>query len=85
MTSDEKTNVETLKKLTMDYVTVFGSPQGQRVEEDLRIRCGADKTSFDVDPYVTAYNEGRRYVWLQIQDRKSKTDEQILRLVKAER
>ncbi len=79
------TSEETLKQLTMDYVTVFGSPQGVRVEDDLRIRCGANKASFDVDPYVTAFNEGRRYVWLQIQDRKNMTDEKILRLVKAER
>ncbi len=76
------TSEEILKQLTMDYVTVFGSPQGERVEDDLRIRCGADKISFDVDPYVTAFNEGRRYVWLQIQDRKNMTDEKILRLVK---
>ena len=72
---------ETLKRLTSDYVTVFTSPQGERVEDDLRIRCGADKTSFDVDPYVTAFNEGRRFVWLQIQGRKNMTDEYIRRLV----
>jgi hypothetical protein len=76
---------ETLKRLTSDYATVFTSPQGERVEDDLRIRCGADKTSFDVDPYVTAFNEGRRYVWLQIQSRKNRTDEQILRLLKVKK
>ena len=73
---------EKLKRLTSDYVTVFSSPQGERVEDDLRIVCGAEMSSFDVDPCVTAFNEGRRYVWLQIKHRKNKTDKQVVQMLK---
>ena len=81
--SDGKSNEDMLKQLRNDYVAAFTSPQGVSVEDDLRIVCGADKSSFDVDPYVTAFNEGRRYIWLHIKHQKEKTDDRIMRLIKA--
>lgn len=48
-----------------DYLMTFSAPAGKRVLEDLRKAYG-DKTSFNSDPYVMAYNEGRRSVYLSI-------------------
>lgn len=49
------------------YATVFGSPLGQQVLEDLRRSCFVNKTSFVSDPYQSAFNEGMREVVLLIQ------------------
>ena len=76
------TNAERIQKIRNDYEAAFSSPQGERVLSDLRIFCGATKSSFDSDPYQTAYNEGLRRVWLRIESYLAMTDERILRLVK---
>lgn len=43
------------------------SPAGQEVLIDLAKFCRADETCFDPDPRVHAALEGRREVWLRIQ------------------
>lgn len=54
------------KRRTTDYRTVFETPQGQRVLEDLVGFCCPHATSFRTDPLEMARNEGRREVWLHI-------------------
>lgn len=49
------------------YATVFGSPLGQQVLDDLRRSCFMNRTSFVNDPYQSAFNEGMREVVLMIQ------------------
>ncbi len=71
-----------IKKRRTAYQDTFGSPQGETVLADLHEFCGADKTSFGDDPYLTAYNEGMRRVWLRINSFLNMTDEQILRVLK---
>lgn len=40
------------------------------VLHDLKISCGAEKTSFSLeDSHETAFKEGRRFIWLFIQRR----------------
>lgn len=47
-----------------DYRTVFGSPEGKRVLEDLR---KSYKQTFDPNPSVSAYKQGKRDVVLDIE------------------
>lgn len=49
------------------YVRTFNSPGAQPVLEDLARFCRAAESTFDPDPRVAAVLEGRREVWLRIQ------------------
>lgn len=49
-----------------DFEAVFTSPRGKKVLETLQVAF--DRASFDRDPYVTAYNEGRRAVLIFIRN-----------------
>ena len=59
---------EKLRRLSQAYKAVFDSPQARRVLRDLARRTGAKDSSFvQNSPDATAFNEGRRYVWLRIE------------------
>lgn len=49
------------------YVRTFNNPGAQPVLEDLATFCRAAESTFDPDPRVAAVLEGRREVWLRIQ------------------
>ena len=49
------------------YAMVFSGANGQAVLDDLRLSYG-DRRSFTSDPYVTAFREGQRDVYLAICD-----------------
>jgi len=53
-----------------DYLTVFNleSPQVQNVLRDLARFCRAHDTTFHQDQRIHALMEGRREVWLRIQE-----------------
>ena len=51
-----------------NYQLAFGSPAGNDVLIDLAKFCYADRSTFDADPRVHAALEGRREVWLRIQN-----------------
>lgn len=61
------TELEILER-SRAYKGVFGGPAGSKVLLDLAIFCRANATAFDPDPRVHAVLEGRREVWLRIQD-----------------
>lgn len=48
-----------------DYHATFSSSSGKRVLEDMKKAYG-DGSSFDKNPYQTAFNEGQRSVYLSI-------------------
>lgn len=50
-----------------DFQMTWSSPAGQQVLIDLAKFCRADKSCFDPDPRIHAVLEGRREVWLRIQ------------------
>lgn len=52
------------------YMIVFDekSPMVNEVLKDLAAFCRADESTFHVDPRAHALMEGRREVWLRIQD-----------------
>ena len=50
------------------YVSVFKGPVAEDVLADLAVFCRAEQSTFELDPRVHALQEGRREVWLRIQD-----------------
>lgn len=60
------------------YQLVFGSELAKTVLEDLAKFCRAEQTTFDPDPRIHAVLEGRREVWLRIQDHLKKNLETLL-------
>lgn len=62
---------ESLKKLAMDYQATFGAPTAEAVLEDLAVFCKHNRVTFVVDdPHgrESAFREGRREVYLRIQE-----------------
>lgn len=62
------------------YQAAFTSPAGEMVLEDLAKFCRANETTFSADPRVSAMLEGRREVWLRIQQHLGLTSEQLFAL-----
>lgn len=68
------------------YRAVFGPPgepdvAQRRVLADLAGFCRAQRSCFDSDPRAHALLEGRREVWLRIQQTLRLTEEQVAELV----
>lgn len=59
------------------YVKTFTGPVADIVLEDLARFCRAHATTFSVDARAHAVAEGRREVWLRIQNQLRLTDEQL--------
>lgn len=60
----EKVDIRTMK---IAYRSIFSGAQGKIVREDLKDWCHVTKPSLvPNDPYMTAYNEGARGVFLRI-------------------
>lgn len=62
------------------YLTTFGGPPGNYVLEDLAKFCRAHETCFDADPRLHALAEGRREVWLRIQQALRLDGDELFRL-----
>lgn len=60
--------IEYLRTRQRAYRQQFLSPGGQELLADLAKFCRAGKSCFDPDPRLHAVAEGRREVWLRIQD-----------------
>lgn len=62
------------------YLQTFGTPTGATVLDDLAKFCRAQESCFDPDPRIHAALEGRREVWLRIQQHIGLTSEQLFHL-----
>lgn len=62
------------------YVKTFSGPFGEEVLADLAKFCRANQTTFHADPRVHAVAEGRREVFLRIQQHLQLTDDQLWRI-----
>ena len=62
------------------YQLAFGTPAGQNVLIDLARFCRASETCFDADPRKHAVLEGRREVWLRIQNHLGLSGEELMAL-----
>jgi hypothetical protein len=60
------------------YQVCFGTPAGQFVLEDLLPFCRATESCYHDDPRLHAVLEGRREVWLRIQNYMGLTPEQLM-------
>lgn len=56
------------------------SEDAYRVLRSLRQFCRADVSTFDADPRVHALLEGRREVWIEIQNTLHLSDAQLIKL-----
>lgn len=63
-----------------NYQLTFGSPAGQAVLTDLAEFCRANEPCFDPDPRIHAVKEGRREVWLRVQQHLNLTSEQLFEI-----
>lgn len=59
------------------YEAVFKGPKAETVLADLKRFCHAETSTFDADPRIHAFREGRREVWLRIQSYMALTEEQV--------
>ncbi len=63
------------------YALAFAGPTGEAVLRDLAQFCRANATTFHEDPRVHAVLEGRREVWLRIQQHLQLDDEKLWKLL----
>ena len=59
---------DALRALRGAYQSIFRTPGGMMVLDDLRPFCRAQASCFHSDPRVHAVLEGRREVWLRIHE-----------------
>lgn len=69
-----------LRGRRLDYLTTFKGVPQERVLADLARFCRAGRTTFHADPRVHATLEGRREVWLRIQNHLQMTEDQLFQL-----
>lgn len=62
------------------YVKTFTGPFADEVLKDLAVFCRAHSSTFHADPRMHAVAEGRREVWLRIQNHLQLSDDELLRL-----
>ena len=69
-----------LRGRSQSYKLTFGNPTGNRVLADLAKFCRANDTTFHADPRIAANLDGRREVWLRIQNHLRLNPEQLMSL-----
>ena len=67
-----------LRGRSQSYKLTFGNPTGNRVLVDLAKFCRANDTTFHADPRIAANLDGRREVWLRIQNHLRLNPEQLM-------
>lgn len=75
--------LEVYRQRKAAYQLAFGGAHGPRVLEDLKIFCCAERSYFDVDPRLHAFLEGRRQVYLRIQEHLCHDPEKLYELYRA--
>jgi len=73
--------VEFFRGYRSAYQLTFSTPAGQMVLQDLAKFCRPTQTCFHPDPRLHAVAEGRREVWLRIQNYLNLTPEQLYGLL----
>ena len=69
-----------LRRRKQNYQLALTTPAGQNVLADLAQFCRANETCFHDDPRRHAVLEGRREVWLRIQQHLNLSSEQLMAL-----
>lgn len=76
-------NAKRIKGMREDYKKTFESEEGKKVLADLEKVCLFKTTTFDKDPYVMAFQEGLRAVYLHIITVKNMDIEELERIANA--
>lgn len=71
--------------LIIAYQTVFDSEHGRKVLKDLMSLCGFVQSSMDDNSHVTAYNEGKRSVIVDILNKVNTDPDKIVEILKDNR
>lgn len=59
--------LEHMKSLKAAYSGLFKGPLGKLIMQDLKEWCHVNKTSYSpTNPEITAFNEGKRFIFLRI-------------------
>lgn len=69
-----------LRNRKRSYLHTFRTPAGEEVLRDLLKFCRANETTFHPDARVSAGLEGRREVWLRIQNHLNLSSEELYAL-----
>ena len=77
-------NLEFLRHRRGAYVSGFTAPGCDILLEDLAKFCRANQSCFDPDPRIHAALEGRREVWLRIQQHLNLKPSELLALYNPE-
>lgn len=76
---DREVKIQEMVKNNVElYKRVFSGPDGKAVLEDLRKRCFVDRTTYHENPVKMGMNEGRRSIFVHIQNMVEKDIESIL-------
>lgn len=78
------TDISDAVRLKRAYRALKNSPEGEVVLRDLAKVCHAVTTTFDEDPHEAARREGKRQVWLRIQNMINVPDEEVFQLANGE-
>lgn len=70
-------DIDDLVRLKRSYREVFSSPAGKRVLRDLAKACHAATTTFDENPNEQSRKEGKRQIFLRIQNMINVPDEEV--------
>ncbi len=62
---------------------VFAGPDGRIVEKQLSVFCCANASTFDKDPIKSAYLQGRKDVWILMQNYRHLTPLQLAAIYQA--
>lgn len=81
--TEENTAKDYLARRRTAYIKTFNGAFGEEVLNDLAKFCRATETTFHPDPRVHAVIEGRREVWLRIQQHLNLSDDDIWRIFAA--
>ena len=69
-----------LARRKQQYLLTFAPPYAKEVLADLAVFCRANESCFHTDPRLHAVLEGRREVWVRIQDHLHLSQEQVYAL-----
>lgn len=76
MTTRQK-QAKFLEERRMAYIQALSGPPGELILADLARFCRAEESCFHQDPRVHAVLEGRREVWLRIQEHLKLSPEEL--------
>jgi len=72
---DKKQKIEARKQ---DYIRTFTSITGESVLEDLSLFCRENESTFHADARIAANLDGRREVFLRIQQHLKLTEQELM-------